>query len=153
MHRMLWFPLYIDDFMASKKVLRMTIGEQGAYLRLMMFAWSDPDCSLPKKESELQEMALWTEKTDGLWGKVRACFISHPEKKTRLYNPRLYGEWVKVEDLKAQRKEAANRRWNKPLMQPNNSNPMMISKDRSSKGLTPVSQEIQAIADKHFPPV
>ena len=147
---MLWFPLYIDDFMASKKVLRMTIGEQGAYIRLMMMAWSDPECSLPKKESELQEMALWTEKTDGQWWKVRACFLTHPEKKARLYNPRLYAEWIKVEDLKVRRKEAAQLRWKKSPAIPQSSKK---PHDRSGKGFTTVGGELQAVADKHFPPI
>lgn len=145
MQRMMWFPLYIDDFLASKKVLRMTIGEQGAYLRLLMLAWSDPDCSLTKREPDLKEMALWTSNTDGKWEKVRACFVPHPEKRGRLYNPRLYAEWVKVEDLKQRRKEAAQVRWQKPPDQPSVS-PLM---KRTSAGFESVGQ----IADKHFKPV
>ena len=149
MQRMLWFPLYIDHFLGSKKVLHMTIGEQGAYLRLLMFAWSDPECSLPSSEKELREMALWTEKTDGLWEKVRRCFSRHPEKRSRLYNPRLYSEWQKVEDLKVRRKEAAQLRWSKPAVQES----AKKLHDRSGKGFTKVGAEIQAVADKHFPPI
>ena len=140
---MLWFPLYIDDFLASKKVLHMTIGEQGAYLRLLMMAWSDVHCSLPSHMKTLQQMALWTAKTDGTWKKVRECFTKHPDQPARLYNARLYAEWVNVEDLRAQRREASQKRWQKPSI-------AIPSKpvDRSSTGL----ESIASIADKHFPP-
>lgn len=152
MKRLLWFPLYIDDFLASKKVLHMTIGEQGAYLRLLMLSWSDQDCSLPAAESELKMMALWTIKTDGEWKKVRACFIRHPEKRSRLYNPRLYAEWVKVEDLKTRRRHASEIRWQKTIPSPIPTPPRTM-KDREGKGFTKVGAEIQGIADKVFPPI
>lgn len=153
MQRMLWFPLYIDHFMASRKVLRMTVGEQGAYLRLLMFAWTDTECTLTSNLDELKELALWTEKTDGDFEKVRACFIRHPGKRGRIYNPRLKAEWEKVEDLKSRRKEAAQKRWEKPVNPahiPLQSRPTLH--DRESKGFTAVGSEISKIADKWLPP-
>lgn len=150
MQRMLWFPLYIDHFMASKKVLRMTIGEQGAYLRLLMFAWTDSACSLPRDVDELKDMALWMPETHGNFDRVRACFLPHPEKKkTRLYNPRLYEEWVKVEDLKVRRKQAAETRWKQPAKTQLPDPPLRrFTEDRSGKGFESIGQ----IADKVFPP-
>ena len=138
---MLWLPLYIDDFLASKKVLHMTIGEQGAYMRLLMMAWSDAQCSLPASTKVLQQMALWTAKTDGIWKKVRECFTKHPEHPTRLYNARLYAEWVKVEDLRAQRREASQKRWQKPILP--TTGPRLATTGFESIG---------SVADKHFPP-
>lgn len=145
MQRLLWFPLYIDHFLGSRKVLRMTIGEQGAYLRLLCFAWSGKDCGLPNDLQELKELALWTDKTEGDFIKVRACFTPHPENRRRIHNARLYEEWKKVEELKGRRKEAAQLRWSKPATpeQP-------IQKLRKpSSGF----ESVAAIADKHFKPI
>lgn len=150
---MLWFPLYIDDFLASKKVLHMTIGEQGAYLRLLMLSWSAQDCGLPVAESELKMMALWTDKTDGEWKRVRACFVRHPEKSRRLYNPRLYAEWVKVEDLRAQRREASEKRWQKPQPTQGPVHAHITAAKPRPQGFNPISDEVRSVADKHFKPV
>lgn len=153
MQRMLWFPLYIDHFMASKRVLHMTIGEQGAYLRLLMFAWSDPICSLPKSLVELMRMALWTPNTEGNFQHVRDCFTTHPENKKRIYNARLYDEWKKVEGLREKRREASQARWHKQQEIPSAPQPTKKPIKREQSGLSSVGQEVSKIADKYFPPV
>ena len=148
-----WFRLFGMDFMASRRVLRMNTPERGAYMQLLILEWDDPNCSLPDDVTELRELVAWND----AWGsfeKVQRCFLRHPDKtlKHRLYNPRLYEEYLYCQSRSQAAKESATVRWQKPATQINNK-PIIVSKDRSTKGFSPVVEEVQRVTDKIFPPI
>ena len=149
-----WFPFYFQDFQLSKKVRKMSNEQKGAYLTLLVENWSEPAFCLPMRASDLRTLANWkgSQKDFKL---VRACFLPHPEQPGKLYNPRLYKEWIKAEGKRQAAKVSAHTRWQKPpLNGPSNtpSKPIRTATDCTSKGLEPVSSEVGKIADKWFPP-
>ena len=87
-----WFRLFGMDCLASPRVQAMTNAQFGAYVRLLILAWDDPNCSLPANRITLNMMAKWDEK-DAQLEPVLECFAKHPTKRGRLYNPRLYEEF------------------------------------------------------------
>lgn len=68
----------------------MTPAEEGAYIRLLGYAWNDPDCSLPNNDDELAALSrLGKGWFKGSARVVKACF---KESGGRLYNDRLLKE-------------------------------------------------------------
>jgi uncharacterized protein YdaU (DUF1376 family) len=109
-------PLYCDDWLASPRVQCMTLEEEGAYLRLLMFCWMSGDCSIPDDDIRLSILSRMVDKwlTNGC-PLVRQCFQPHPDKKGFLTNARLYGLWLERQEWRAKSraggaKSAANRK-------------------------------------------
>lgn len=150
-----WFRLFGMDFLSSRKVVAMNTPQRGAYMQLLILAWDDPDCSLPKNLEQLKAIAGWSQAPES-WGSfepVRACFTAHPTLKNRLYNARLYDEFQYCQHKSDAAKESASVRWKPKGEQPIKFTRPLDGKTRSSKGLEPVGSEVQALADKYFPPV
>ena len=146
-----WFRLFGMDFLGSRKVVTMNTPQRGAYMQLLILEWDDPACSVPKHPDTLKAMAGWANAPES-WGSfepVLSCFTKHPRLKNRLHNARLYEEWKYCQEKSDAAKESAQARWSKPVV------PALARKphDRSGKGFTQVGAEIQAVADKHFPPI
>lgn len=93
------FQFYVNDWLSSPKIMLMTPAEEGAYIRLLCYAWSDPDCSLPDDDEELSALSRLGEGWfKGGSSKVRKCFEPHPEIPGRLVNQRLLEEREKQEE-------------------------------------------------------
>jgi len=93
----------------------MTPAQEGAYIRLLAYAWNEPDCGLSDDDEQL---AILSRLGEG-WFKgggavVRECFF---EKDGRLYNKRLLKERKKQEEWKRKSSEggkmSAKARWGK----------------------------------------
>ena len=153
MPSMPWFPIYYKDFSLSRKVVKMTHAQKGAYVELLGQEWDDPDCSLPNRLDELKDLIQW-KGTDEEFKLIRKCFTTHPVRSGRLVNTRLYFEWQKAEAKREAAKASALTRWQKSQEKPQKhiQSPTKPP-DRTLKGLTPLSSDIAAIADKYFPPV
>lgn len=87
------FQFYPNDWLASLSISLMSPAQEGAYIRLLSYAWSDPDCSLPDDDTILAQLSRLNEG----WLKggstvIRKCFVSHPDKPGRLVNLRLLKE-------------------------------------------------------------
>lgn len=87
------FQMYVNDWLSSPKIMLMTPAQEGAYLRLLLIAWNDPDCSIPDDDKQLAVLTRMGEE----WLKggstlVRECFNQHPTKPGRLVNLRLLQE-------------------------------------------------------------
>ena len=81
------FQFYPGDWLASTKISLMSPREEGAYIRLLCHAWSDPQCSLPDDDDILASLSrLGPEWFEGASTKIRACF---KKKGHRLYSERL----------------------------------------------------------------
>ena len=100
------FQFYPNDWLSSPKISTMTPAEEGAYIRLLCYAWSNPDCSLPDDDETLGQLSRLGERwLKGGSTRLRQCFTPHPRKPGRLFNARLLKErkkqeaWRCVEDL------------------------------------------------------
>lgn len=147
-----WFPFYFKDFLLSKKVMRMSNEQKGAYLTLLIENWSEPTCSLPRRTSNLRTLANW-KGSDKDFALVRACFTPHPDHPGKLYNARLYEEWKKAESKQEAAKASALSRWQRPDQRtepPPPNKPLAERKQIASKTLADL---VSKIADKHFPPI
>lgn len=81
------FQFYPGDWLASTKISLMTPAEEGAYLRLLCHAWSDPQCSLLDDDEILASLSrLGPEWFNGASTKIRSCF---KKKGNKLYSERL----------------------------------------------------------------
>lgn len=92
------FQFYANDWLSSTKITLMTPAQEGAYIRLLCYAWNDPDCSIPDDD---QQLAVLSRLGEGWFNNgsrlVRECFEPHPEKQGRLVNRRLLEERQKQE--------------------------------------------------------
>lgn len=111
------FHFYIDDWLSSKNVRRMDAHEERGYLRLLLYAASEPDCGLPVDENELADISLlgeqWFQPTkepmkrfrnETSGSKLLACF--HQENG-RYFNARLLKEFNYKKEIDRKRSEAS----------------------------------------------
>jgi uncharacterized protein YdaU (DUF1376 family) len=92
------FQLYVNDWLGSPQITLMDPSEEGAYIRLLCYAWADPDCSLPDDDEVLAKLSRLNEGWfNGASTKIRKCFVPHAEKSGRLVNLRLLEERKKQE--------------------------------------------------------
>lgn len=81
------FPFYTNNWIASAQILAMSPAEEGAYIRLLCYAWNSEDCGLPDDDRVLAEMSRLREQwVNGSSGVIKRCFI---KKNGRLFSPRL----------------------------------------------------------------
>ena len=84
------FQFYANDWLSSPKIILMTPSQEGAYIRLLCYAWADPNCSLPDDDDALAQLSrLGEEWFRGSGTVLRQCFIAHPKLTGRLINVRL----------------------------------------------------------------
>ena len=143
-----WFSFYAENWITSCAIAHMNCAQEGAYIRLLAYAWIDKQCSLPRETEALKRLARWRGREKG-FEVVEECFSIHPDDHTRYTNAKLYEEWKKANRLSGIRRKAGQTRHQKPAVEV----PVRKIQDRSGKGFTKVSSEILAVADKHFPPI
>ena len=160
-----WFPYYPGDWFSSGRVKIMTLQEKGAYHELLLYAWKSDACAIPNDEGILKRLVGWPELEFGIesehnFQRVMDAFTVHPEQPNMLHNARLYREWLATiarhKNFSQRGKKGAKKRWQippSPAAPPAIQKPIKKLQDRASKGLTPIAQEVSAIADKHFPPI
>jgi uncharacterized protein YdaU (DUF1376 family) len=64
-------PLWTDAYIGDTQ--HLTNEEHGVYLRLLMFAWRSPDCSLPNDDKRL---AIMVGVTGGKWAKLKPIVMA-----------------------------------------------------------------------------
>jgi len=100
-------PLWTSDYLADTQDL--SAEEHGVYLLLLMAAWRSADCTLPDDDQRLARMAkVGTKK----WRKMRPVmerFFTIGDGV--IWQKRLVEERKRVENQRAQKREAANARW------------------------------------------
>jgi hypothetical protein len=109
------FQFYPNDWLSSTNIALMNPAQEGAYIRLLCYAWNDPDCSIPNNDEKLSALSRLGSDWNLHGTQVKECFEPHPEKKDRLINSKLYR--VRSEMLEYQRtksaagKKGAQKRW------------------------------------------
>lgn len=110
-----WFPFYVQDFLASTHVAMMTTEEIGAYLLMLIYAWNDDSCSLPDDDEALARLTRLGTRWPVAAGRVRACFLV---RQDRLVNERLLLERKKANALLTKCSKAGKvgslKRWGSP---------------------------------------
>ena len=83
------FQFYPGDWLSSTDVMLMTPAEEGAYIRLLAYAWLQPDCGLPDDDSALSELSRLRSAWSKSGPKLRRKFFVIDGK---LFNQRLLDE-------------------------------------------------------------
>ncbi|MDA2912025.1 YdaU family protein, partial [Nitrospiraceae bacterium AH_259_D15_M11_P09] len=96
------FQFFVNDWLSSLKITMMTPAEEGAYIRLLCYAWADPDVSIPDDDETLARISRLGEQwLKGSSTTLRACFVPHPKKSGRLVNARLLQEHKRQQQWRA----------------------------------------------------
>lgn len=112
------FLFYFDDWLGSDAVNEMDGDEECGYLRLLVYAWKQPDCGLPNNPKLLAQKSLLNEQWDlptkdeeyryhageTSGQKILKNFV---ERDGRLYNERLLKEWDYQQSIKEKRSKAS----------------------------------------------
>lgn len=109
------FQFYPNDWLSSLHIQLMTPAEEGAYIRLLAYAWSSDDCGLPDDDQQLSVLSRLGEGwSSGASTKIRECFFS---KGGRLFNERLLKERKKQDEWRKKSveggKKGSKSRWGK----------------------------------------
>jgi len=110
--RLPYFPFYVGDWLSSSAVQRMTLEEEGAYLRLLCYQWQDghiPDD--PGERARL--LGVSGEAQARLWRRLESCF--EVIENGKLVNPRLATERRQVVRRKEKLSEAGRKGRQKQL--------------------------------------
>ena len=90
------FQFYPKDYLTSEHVARMSLDEQGAYVRLLCHAWLEG--SIPSNKKDIARMlGVSAQKLTAMWPSISRCFGPDPEDPNRLLSPRLQREVEKQE--------------------------------------------------------
>lgn len=127
------------DWLTSEKMAGMELHHIGAYINLLSQCWTTEHCTLPSHEPVLKKLCNWDDHKHPDFHLVLACFEPF-RKTTRLYNPRLYREWVEAHERQDARREnglkGAEKRW-KPT-------PVKDQSPKSSAVWNAYAQEFQS---------
>ena len=102
------FPFYVNNWLASSRIAAMTPAQEGAYIRLLAYAWNEATCSLPADDAALAMLSRLGADWPALGGPVRACFT---ERDGRLYSERLCACRSEDEDYRSEQRAKARARW------------------------------------------
>jgi uncharacterized protein YdaU (DUF1376 family) len=104
------FQFYPADWLSSPRVTTMTPAEEGAYIRLLCYAWADLDCTIPDDDTELAKLSRLGEGwLNGGSTTIRKCFEPHPKRPGRLFNTRLMEERKKQDAWRRKSREGGKR--------------------------------------------
>jgi uncharacterized protein YdaU (DUF1376 family) len=114
--RLPYMPVFVDDWLSSLAIGSFTLEQEGAYWRLLTWAWKDPTCSLPRDENTLATYS----RLGVRWRKlgrpiITRCFVVEDE---RLVNRKLRRIWEQVHERSLKAKASAELRWAKERQRP-----------------------------------
>jgi uncharacterized protein YdaU (DUF1376 family) len=98
-----YFKLFAEDWLSSKSVSLMNAAQEGAYIRLLCYAWQDDECGLDDNDEDLRVLSRLGDDFEHLFPRVRDMF---EQKNGRLFNSRLTEEWEKVLEDRAKKVKA-----------------------------------------------
>jgi uncharacterized protein YdaU (DUF1376 family) len=100
-----YFRFYTNDWLGSQAIATMTPAEEGAYIRLLAFAWNSQDCGLPDDDDKLAAISrLGADWHKGSGQVVRRCFF---QQNGKLFNAKLLGEREHADTVSSKRSDAA----------------------------------------------
>jgi len=99
----LWFPFYVQDWLASSRVQLMTPEQRGGYIQLLAHSFNSQDGTLPNNDDVLAQLSGLNGKWKEVGKAVKNCFIVEED---RIYNERLIVERKKSCALLTKRRKA-----------------------------------------------
>ncbi len=111
-------PFLTDDWLLSPSIAAMTPAEEGGYIRLLCYAWRDPDCCLPDDDETLAGMSrLGPAWADGSRARIRKNFRPDPKRPGFIFNAKQrqlrVDQTERITEAHEQRRSAANSRWHR----------------------------------------
>ena len=101
------FPFYVNNWLSSARVSAMTLEQQGAYVRLLCFAWNSGAAALPQDQALLASLSALQSRWDAVSGPIMACF--HVGEDGKLHNEKLDECWTSACSFSASRSRAGVR--------------------------------------------
>ena len=92
------FQFYPNNWLGSSKVGTMTPAEEGAYIRLLCYAWNEADGGLPDDDATLARLSRLGKHWKRSSQKILSCFT---KENGRLFNSRLSMERNKQIEFRA----------------------------------------------------
>jgi len=101
------FQFYPSDWLSDINITLMKPEEEGAYIRLLAYAWNNDDCSLNDDDDQLAEISRLKERWYGESAKnIRRCFIKDGDK---IFSERLRKEKRKQKKWQKKSSEAGKK--------------------------------------------
>jgi uncharacterized protein YdaU (DUF1376 family) len=139
-----YIPLFPADYLGDTQ--HLSTEEHGAYLLLMMTAWTQDDCGLPDDDRKLARIVRLSLRK---WKLMRPTMLEFwTVRDGRWSNPRLSKERVYADQKSASNRENARTRWSKQRVE----NKRSESCDRISERNAPQPQHID-IPNGISPPI
>lgn len=109
------FPCYSGDWLGSARIAAMLPEQEGAYFRLLLYAWEDEGCCIPSDDASLAGMSRLGSRWKKLKAPILACFDTCPEHDDRLVNQKLWEVRQSQSEFSEQQRRAgskgAAKRW------------------------------------------
>lgn len=109
---LLWWP---QDYLADSNVVDMTLEQEGAYMRLLWFCWTDGsipgDVARLARRWQLGRSGDDTKKAEALWTALRHLFVEDDAKPGWFKHRRIEEERTKQAERSRRGRDAANHRW------------------------------------------
>lgn len=145
-------PFLVSDWLSSTRIATMSPAQEGAFLRLLLHAWGDPDCTLPDDDDELAALSRLGSDWKRCGAKVKACFVSDQERPGRIYNQKQRSvraqQDARIQAAKLHGKKAAEARWGKPQAMPEHSPSTAPAMPEHCPGNTSYSSPVSLTRDK-----
>jgi len=113
----IWMPLYVGDYLSDTRHLNTT--EHGAYLLLIMYAWTHAG-TIPADSERLRRITgLSPREWKASWPTIREFFFSDHDG---FRHARIDREIARQKEKVGKRRDAANARWEKQKQSKSNAN-------------------------------
>ena len=111
-------PFMVNDWLSSTAVACMTPAQEGGFLRLLLHAWNDPDCTVPDDDKALATLSRLGKEWDRGSGRViRSMFLPDLARGGRLFNAKQRAvreiQARRIGATREQRTAAVKARWAK----------------------------------------
>ena len=104
------FPFYPNDWLSSPTIDRMSLSEQGAYLRLLLYCWQSQTVAIPNDDDWLADVSRLRGEWSGKSGKlIRTCFVDHPTLPGMITNRKLHEIWSARQEYRKKASEAGKK--------------------------------------------
>ena len=94
------FPFYVNNFLASERVMCMTTEQVGAYVILLCYQWNSDQQSISADAAWLSAATKMNGRWNEVGGAVLACFYPVNDQPGRLRNERLYQCWLENKEYR-----------------------------------------------------
>jgi hypothetical protein len=150
-------PFLTDDWLLSPSIAAMTPSEEGGYVRLLCFAWRDPDCCLPDDDASLAGLSRLGPAWGGSSGvKIKRNFQPDPARPGFIFNAKQrqlrVDQMERITSVREQRQKAANSRWHPKRKQCNRIATALQPESGSNASLSQIRSKSERETDRTLSP-